>query len=134
MLNADSVTNRYIPVEQAQEIAVAWNGVYPAMRRVLDTVINAQRGAERRTVNLPRLERVRRELGQLDRGTYRGCTRSPAAFSISGSLSNVRAVLEVTSVGTPELGDMYRLAALLADATVQCARRFTAEQEAARTA
>lgn len=134
MLTADSVTNRYIPVEQAQEIAVAWNGVYPAMRRVLDTVIKAQRGAKRRTVDLPRLERARRELGQLHRGTYRGCTRSPAAFSLFGSISNVREVLEVTSVGTPELGDMYRLAALLADANVQCARRFAAEQEAARSA
>ncbi|MDG5807888.1 hypothetical protein P9869_35630 [Streptomyces ossamyceticus] len=134
MLTAEHVITRYIDVDRAQEIANHWNGVYPAMRRILDLVITAQRGAERPTVDLPRLERVRRELGQLDRAAYRGCTRSPKSFSIHGALSNVRETLDVTSVGTPELGDIYRLAAVLADVTVHCNRQWVAEREAAASA
>ncbi|MEW1926359.1 hypothetical protein [Streptomyces sp. NPDC088360] len=72
MLTTDSVPTRFLTETQAQRIVDHWNQVYPAMRAVLDTVIRAQRGAEQQTVDVARLERVRRELGQLDRGTFRG--------------------------------------------------------------
>jgi hypothetical protein len=56
-----------------------WADTYLAMRTILDTVIKAQRGARRPTADVPSLIRVRRDLGQLDRGTYQPCTQSATA-------------------------------------------------------
>ncbi|MFF8293618.1 hypothetical protein ACF068_31040 [Streptomyces sp. NPDC016309] len=92
MLSTDSITTRFIEQNQAQRIADRWNAAYPAMRSILDDVIKAQRAAERPTVDVARLERVRREMGQQDRGTFKACTRSPGAFSVSHAFSQVRRV------------------------------------------
>ncbi|MEU6965080.1 hypothetical protein [Streptomyces chrestomyceticus] len=122
MVTTDSVRagSRFISDEQAQSITDHWNPVYPAMRRTLETVIKAQQAVDpdRRTVDVARLKAVRRGLGQLDRGTYKGCTRSPGAFSVYGALRHVDEVLAVTLSGTPEKGAIYRLASALADADV----------------
>lgn len=112
---ATDVRNRFVTETQTQGIAEHWNGVYPAMRSILDAVIKAQRGTDRPTVDVAELEQVRRELGQLDRGTFKACTRSPGAFSIHNALSHVHAVLNVTSKGHPDAGPIYRLAGELAD-------------------
>jgi len=131
---ATEVQNRFITQSQAEDIADRWNGAYPAMRSILDAVIKAQRGAERPTVDVARLERVRRELGQQDRGTFKGCTRSPGAFSVSSAYVQVREVLAVTSIGDPDAGAIHRLAGELADAITEAGRAFSAEWEAERAA
>ena len=131
---AIDVQNRFVTALQEQAIADRWNAVYPAMRNILDAVIKAQRGAERPTVDVARLERVRRELGQQDRGTFKGCTRSPGSFSISSAYTQVREVLAVTSIGDPDAGAIHRLAGELADAVAEAGRAFSAEWEAERAA
>ncbi len=113
------VTNQNIDWASAERLVEHWNAAYPAMRTVLDTVIAAQRKAERPTVDLPRLERVRRELGQVDRGTHSVCTRSAPFFSPTAAEWLVRDVIAVTHVGHPQAGAIYRLAAELADLAVE---------------
>ncbi|MEU1312596.1 hypothetical protein ABZ419_27405 [Streptomyces cinnamoneus] len=130
---ATEVQNRFVTETRAQDIADRWTAVYPAMRTVLDTVIRAQRGAAQPTVDVARLERVRRELGQLDRGSFKGCTRSPGAFSVSDAYVNVREVLAVTSLGHPDAGAMHRLAGELADAVAAAGRAVRAAREAKGT-
>lgn len=105
-----------------------WATTYPHMRAILDAVIRANRGADHPHVDVPRLERVRRDLGQLDRGTYRPCTQSPPAWCPTSAFGLVRAVANVTSLGHPLAGANHRLAADLADevASRQDARRATA--------
>jgi hypothetical protein len=125
------VRNRFVTAANSQDIADRWNGVYPAMREILDTVIRAQRDADRPTADVAQLERIRRELGQLDRGTFKACTRSAGGFSVSSALSGVRVVLSVTSVGDPVAGDIYRLAGALADASSAADRASRAEREVA---
>lgn len=112
---ATDVRNRFMTEGQSRGIADRWNGVYPAMRGILDTVIKAQRSTDQPTVDVAQLERVRRELGQLDRGTFKACTRSPGAFSVFDALCHVREVLKVTSLGHADAGAIYRLAGELAD-------------------
>lgn len=113
------LTNRHIDQPRAEKLVEHWNAAYPAMRMILDTVITAQRQAQRRTVDLPRLENARRELGQVDRGTHRVCTRSAPFFSPTTAGWRVRDVLAVTHVGHPQAGAIYRLAAELADLAVE---------------
>lgn len=113
------LTNRRIDRPQAERLVERWNAAYPAMRTVLDTVITAQRQAERPTVDLSRLERVRRELGQVDRGTHRVCTRSAPFFYPTAAEWLVRDVIAVTHVGHPQASAIYRLAAELADLAVE---------------
>ncbi|MFJ2833591.1 hypothetical protein ACIPC1_39640 [Streptomyces sp. NPDC087263] len=103
----------------AERLARHWRTAYPAMRTILDTVIVAQRGAEPPTVDLPRLERVRRELGQVDRNTHRVCTRSEPFFSPTTAGWLVRDVIDITHIGHPQASAIYRLAADLADLAVQ---------------
>ncbi|MFF2132421.1 hypothetical protein ACFVW1_45225 [Streptomyces olivochromogenes] len=112
------LTNRHIDQARAERLVEYWSTAYPAMRTILDTVIAAQRRAERPTVDLPRLENARRELGQVDRGTHRGCTRSAPFFSptIVGWL--VRHVIDIMHIGHSQAGAIYRLAAELADLAV----------------
>lgn len=129
---ATDVVNRFVSEGEAKGIAERWNGVYPAMRTILDTVIKAQRATDRPTVDVARLEQVRRALGQLDRGTFKACTRSPGAFSVSDAFSAVRAVLRVTSIGHADAGAIYRLAGELADVVAAAASVRRAEWEAER--
>lgn len=92
----------------------------------------AQRGTERPTVDVADLERVRREMGQQDRGTFKACTRSPGAFSVSHAFSQVRRVVSVTSISHPDAGAILRLCAELADAVAEAGVASRAEWEAAR--
>jgi hypothetical protein len=108
-------TYRRIDFPRAERLVEHWSAAYPAMRTILDTVITAQRTAERPTVDLRRLENTRRELGQVDRGTHRLCTRSAPSFSPTTAGWLVRNVIAVTHVGHPQAGAIYRLAAELAD-------------------
>ncbi|MER7761347.1 hypothetical protein [Streptomyces sp. NPDC097619] len=134
MITIDSVRTRFISDDQAQHIADHWNPVYPAMRRILDTVIKAQRAADRPTVDVARLELVRRGLGQLDRGTFKGCTRSPGYFSVHHAIRHVHGVLKVTYSGDPDKGAIYRLAGVLADTNAHtdaaASTYFAAEKQA----
>jgi hypothetical protein len=107
------------------ERPTTWPAVYPAMRQILDAVIRANRGVSRPVADVSRLERVRLELGQLDRGTHRPCTQSPPAFSPFAAFSLVREVCETTPLGHPATGAIYRLAADLADQSAVFERRFT---------
>ncbi|WP_455355959.1 hypothetical protein [Streptomyces sp. SYSU K217416] len=129
---ATDVRNRFVTESQCQSIAERWNAVYPAMRTILDTVIRAQRGADRPTVDVAKLEQVRRELGQLDRGTFKACTRSPGAFSVFDAFSQVREVVAVTSIGHAGAGAILRLAGALADVVASAAVARRSEWEAER--
>jgi hypothetical protein len=131
---ATEMKNRFVTETQAQRIADRWNAVYPAMRNILDDVIKAQRGAERPTVDIARLERVRREMGQQDRGTFKACPRSPGAFSVFDAFSQVREVVAVTSIGHADAGAILRLCAELADAVAEAAVARRAEWETERAA
>ncbi|WP_406150751.1 hypothetical protein [Streptomyces anulatus] len=113
------VTNQNIDWASAERLIERWTAAYPAMRTILDTVIAAQRKAQRPTVDLPRLERVRRELGQVDRGTYSVCARSAPFFSPTDAAWLVRDVIAVTYVAHPQASAIYRLAAELADLAVE---------------
>lgn len=116
----------------AGDIANLWNAAYPTMRTILTASINGLRDRIRREgwkqadlpkadwgssrdlgAKLARLEGVRRGLGQLDRGTYRGCTRSPGSFSPTYAYWAVRDVLAATSSGDRNLAAVYELAAIL---------------------
>ncbi|MGW1037535.1 hypothetical protein [Streptomyces antibioticus] len=122
------VRNRFVTASRTQRIADRWNSAYPAMRTILDTVITAQRAAEHPTVDVARLERVRREMGQQDRGTFKACTRSPGGFSIFDAFSQVREVVNVTSIGHTDAGAILRLCAELADAVAESAVARGAER------
>ncbi|MFI0901838.1 hypothetical protein [Streptomyces sp. NPDC020983] len=129
MLTTDSVRTRHIGEATAQDIADQWNSVYPAMREILDTVIAAQCGAQHPTADVPALDKLRRELGQLDRGEFTSCTRSTGEFSVYSALVRVQEVLNVTSVGAPEKGSIYRLAGTLADVDADLTAQWRAERE-----
>lgn len=118
-----------IDTETAHRIADLWNTAYPHMRAALTGVIDGNRrylaeadqrqlSAEVKAATAERIketERVRRELGQLDRSALRMCNRSMGGFSVSGALILVRSAIDAFSFGSPHLGDAYRLAAALAD-------------------
>lgn len=134
MITTDSVRTRYIGEELAQRVADHWNPVYPAMRRILDTVIKAQRTRETPSWDVAQLELVRRELGQLDRMTFKACTRSDGAFSVHHALSHVHEVLNVTSLGDRDKGAIYRLAGALADVDAHVTEAAHAHWSAQRAA
>lgn len=117
----------------ATRVTDLWNAAYPTMRTILTASINGRRDRIRREGwtqdDLPRadwgsrkdlgarlagLEGLRRDLGQLDRGTYRGCTRSPGGFSAIHAYWSVRRVLEATSINDRGLACVYELATALA--------------------
>lgn len=119
--------------KSAQDLADQWNAAYPTMRRILNASINGLRARIEReewtaarlrpedhgssrdlSAQLARMEGLRRGLGQLDRGTYRGCTRSPGGFSPTSAYWSVRHFLEVTTIGDRGLSPVYELAAHLA--------------------
>lgn len=93
----------------------AWPETYPEMRRILDTAITANRRAARPVVDVPHLERIRRDLGQLDRGTYQPYPQSPTGWNSHAAFRLVREVVTVTPLGHPAAGAILRLAADIAD-------------------
>lgn len=114
----EAVDRRTAPATLAPEPPerpAAWAEVYPEMRRILDAVITAQRLAFRPTVDVAGLVHVRRQLGQLDRGTYQACTRVPGAWSSHAAFRLVRDVVDITPLGHPAAAAILRLAADLAD-------------------
>lgn len=139
----------------ATRIADRWNAAYPTMR----TITTARVDSYRRQVQdraweidpthpradvlaaytpteaqlrhrLKNAEDLRRQLGQLDRGTHRACTRSPGGFSILAAYSAVRALLARTSVNDHGLAAVYELAAVLADAAETRHRELSARDAA----
>ncbi|WP_432170940.1 hypothetical protein [Streptomyces sp. 1222.5] len=117
-------SNPLIDEATAERIVTLWNAAYPGMRELLTTVIDAQRNHLRENpdsrlqAEIKRHEETRRVLGQLDRGTYRGCTRSPGMFDTWGALSAIKRLPMPT--GSKHGGSVYRLAAELSD--VEAAR------------
>ncbi|AEM87057.1 hypothetical protein [Streptomyces violaceusniger] len=116
----------------AADIANLWNAAYPTMRTILtasinelrdrirregwaqDNLLNSDGGSDRDLgAKVARLENLRCSLGQLDRGTYRGCTRSPGGFSAIHAYWAVRDVLIATSINDRDLAAVYELAAIL---------------------
>lgn len=125
----------------AEHLADLWNAAYPVMRRVATNYIKGMRRSidekvwevdpkhpkaetlrelmpseAKLTGKMKRGEELRRILGQLDRGTHKLCTRSPGSFTVTGAYMAVRHLLNITSLSEPELGKVYRLAAVLAEA------------------
>ncbi|QUI32463.1 hypothetical protein H9W91_17535 [Streptomyces alfalfae] len=126
----------------AARIADLWNAAYPGMRDTLTLVISRHRDYLKKAQQagdiskemendtrryITRMEETRRVLGQLDRGTHRGCTRSPGAFTTSAAMSVVRRALDAVSIGSPHAGSIYRLAAELADVEAATAERWKTE-------
>lgn len=117
-------SNPRIDEATAGRIAALWNAAYPGMREMLTTVIDGQRSYLNEhpdssvRAEIKRHEETRLALGQLDRGTYRGCTRSPGMFDTWGALSAIKRLPMPT--GSKHGGNVYRLAAELSD--VEAAR------------
>ncbi|MGH8966331.1 MAG: hypothetical protein ACRDXB_13525, partial [Actinomycetes bacterium] len=61
-------------------------------------------------------EDLRRDLGQLDRGTHKPCTRSPGCFSVTAAYMAVRNLISLSSLNSEGMASVYRLAAELAEA------------------
>lgn len=134
----------------AGTLATQWNAAYPTMRTILNAAITSLRARMEREAwtqdslqpedrgsgrdlgaKLARMEGLRRGLGQLDRGTYRGCTRSPGGFSPTSAYWSVRDFLAVTTNGDRGLADVYDLAAHLAYISDGLARQRAAERSTA---
>lgn len=133
----------------AADIAGLWNNAYPTMRAILTDTITGLRNRIRRDgwthhvlpesdwgsdkdlgAVLARQNGLRLRLGQLDRGTYRGCTRSPGGFSPLHAYWAVREVLASTSVNDRDLSGVYELAALLSRYSDNWHREMTARRSA----
>lgn len=139
MLTADTV-HRSGRVDRAgaARIADQWNAAYPVMREVATSFIDGMRASIRNEswkvdpkhphaeflrqctpseadirARLKSAEDLRRELGQLDRGTHRACTRSVGGFSPSYAYTAVRSLLDLTSLNSTGLAVVYRLMATL---------------------
>lgn len=152
MLDADLVHETgHFSYADAEHLADLWNHAYPAMRKIATAYIEGMRAyIERegwvvdpkhpqaealRTYVLPEgrarrklrhAEELRRDLGQLDRGTHKPCTRSPGCFSVTSAYMGVRNLIILSSLGSEGLADIYRLAAVLAEAE----ERLNAERAA----
>lgn len=156
MTTAATIRNRgRLDDATACRVADRWNTAYPTMRTIATTRIDAYRRqiqdqawhidpthprAEALRAHTPteaqlrrrlkNAEDLRRELGQLDRGTHRACTRSPGGFSILAAYTAVRALLARTSVNDHGLAAVYELAAVLADAAETRHRELSARDAA----
>lgn len=141
----------------AEHLADLWNLAYPAMRQIATRYISGMREyieqegwiidpahprAEvlqayavpekkaRRKLKLA--EDLRRDLGQLDRGTHKPCTRSPGCFSVTAAYMAVRSLISVSSLSSEGMPQIYRLAASLAEAEErinEARRKWHQEQE-----
>lgn len=109
---------------QEPSIEELWAAAYPTMRTILDNIINGRRAVN---ANVDSYVQLRLGLGQLDRGTYKPCTRSygcgPADSPMS-TMSLLRKVLAVVPVGSPAAGLLYRLASTVATAAAQRAEEL----------
>ncbi len=126
---------------EAEALADLWNGAYPAMRKIATGYVEGLRlSVERRSweidpkhpqaealrsLALPEgkvrrklklAEDLRRELGQLDRGTHKLCTCSPGSFTVTGAYMAVRNLISASSLNSDGMSSVYRLAAALAEA------------------
>lgn len=118
--------NVWLDNEQHSRIVERWNAVYPALRATLTEVIRAQCATDQPTWDVSHLERVRLDLGQLDRGVYRGGCPGRPVFSPDAALRLVKETIRVTPAEAPHLGDVFRLAAELADCVLETRRRVRA--------
>jgi len=142
MLTADMVFDTgHFSYADADHLADLWNRAYPRMREIVTNYIAGLRSSIERQSwevdpkhpqaealrqfatpeaelrrKLKLAEDLRRGLGQLDRGTHKLCTCSPGAFTVTGAYTHVRNLLGRTSLSQEGVGDIYRLAAVLADA------------------
>lgn len=137
------------------DIAPLWDAAYPTMRAIATSRITTYRSqiADRvwdidpanpnaeilraYTPTEPRLRRrlknaetLRRTLHQIDNGTHRPCTQSPPAFSPFAAYGAVRDFLRTVSANDRGLGDVYRLAAVLAEAVEERCRELASESKA----
>lgn len=131
----------------AERVSDLWIRAYPVMREITTTRIAGLRASietrsweidpnhphaevlrqyasseQKLRRRLKLTEDLRRILGQLDRGTHKLCTRSPGSWSVTGAYMAVRQLLNCTSLSQEGLGDVYRLAAVLADEEEQINR------------
>ncbi|MFI1701996.1 hypothetical protein ACH419_39450 [Streptomyces bobili] len=139
----------------ATRIADHWNAAYPVMREIATARITAYRAqisnkawqvdpvhphadvlrahtlTEAQLVRrLKGVEVLRRDLGQLDRGTHRACTQSPGGFNVLAAFTSVRNLLTVAGLGDRGLAPVYRLAAALAEAADELHREWVASTAA----
>lgn len=149
----------YFSYGDAERLADLWNAAYPAMRQIATRYIEGMRGyveregwvvdpahpqaealqayavPEKKARRKLRLaEDLRRDLGQLDRGTHKPCTRSPGCFSVTAAYLAVRNLIGVSSLNSEGMASVYRLAAELAEAEerVNEARREWHQENSAR--
>lgn len=142
MLDADLVFETgHFSYAEAEHLADLWNRAYPTMREIATRCINGKKAAidgrswevdpkhpqaevlrellpkeAELTRRMKQVETLRRELGQLDRGTHKPCTRSPGCFSVTGAYMAVRNLIKISSLSSEGLGNVFRLAAVLAEA------------------
>ncbi|MFF9036422.1 hypothetical protein ACF090_13230 [Streptomyces sp. NPDC014892] len=119
--------NHWIDEATATYIADLWNTAYPGMRNTLTEEIkrttpfadNGDEHSDHWKGHLLRAKNTRKRLAQLDNGTFKGCTRSPGGFSVSGALSEVSALVHMSfgHLARPNDGNVYRLLAELSDST-----------------
>ncbi|MFJ5728772.1 hypothetical protein [Streptomyces paradoxus] len=119
--------NHWIDEAAASYIADLWNTAYPGMRADLTKEINrtapfagaTDESSDHWKAHIRRAKRTRRELAQLDNCTHRGCTRSPAGFSVSSALYVVSDFVHMRAghLAGPNDGNVFRLLAELADST-----------------
>lgn len=142
MLDADMVhATGHFSYADAEHLADRWNQAYPVMRKIATSHIEGLRlsvegrswevdpkhpqaealrkflpdeGKVRRKLKLA--EDLRRELGQIDRGTHKLCTRSPGSFTVTGAYVAVRNLIRVSSLSSKGLSSVFQLAAVLAEA------------------
>jgi hypothetical protein len=138
MLTAELVHETgHFSYADAEHLADLWNRAYPVMRQIATLYIEGQRAyieregwvidpahphaevlqAEKKVRRKLKLaEELRRDLGQLDRGTHKMCTRSPGGFTVTGAYMAVRNLLNISSLSSEGLASVFRLAAELAEA------------------
>ncbi|MGJ5826031.1 hypothetical protein [Streptomyces ossamyceticus] len=119
--------SHWIDEATATYIADLWNTAYPGMRATLTEEIKRvtpfaeanDEHSDHWKGHAIRAKNTRKRLAQLDNGTYRGCTRSPGGFSISGALTEVSAIVHMRTgyLAGPNDGNVYRLLAELSDST-----------------
>lgn len=144
-------------IDDATAIRIAdhWTAAYPVMREIVTARITAYRQqisdeawqvdpthpqadvlrahtlTEAQLVRrLKGVEALRLELGQLDRGTHRACTRSPGGFSAGAAYRSVRNLLSIAGLNDHGLAPVYRLAAVLAEAADELHREWVASTTA----
>ncbi|MCZ4509946.1 hypothetical protein O3Q52_17425, partial [Streptomyces sp. ActVer] len=136
------------------DIAALWAAAYPTMRAIATRRITAYRRQIADRVwdidptnpnaeiiraytpteaklhrRLKNTEVLRRTLHQLDNGTHRPCTQSPPSFSPLAAYTAVRAFLNTTGLNDHGLADVYRLAAVLAEAAEERYRELAGEHK-----